>query len=150
VKLLTDLQCFFAEQTAKRYPTEQLLTYLAGIDDAPWATFDQGKAITARHLARLLQPYGIFSKNIRVDNTVPKCYRVADFNKAFAEVVADNDVADNVADNVADKIDVTDDVTDKRLVVTDDVAAHVADKSGDVAEYPLDAIRTHSTGSENT
>jgi len=34
-KLLADLQRFFAAQTAKHIPTERLLTWLAGIDNAP-------------------------------------------------------------------------------------------------------------------
>jgi len=126
MKLLTDLQSYFARQPAQHYQTEQLLSYLVGIDPAPWATFDQGKAITARHLARLLQPYGIVSKTIRVSATAtPKCYRVADFKNAFAKFVADRSpvVADNVADNVVDKIDVSDNVLD----VADHVAANVLD-----------------------
>ena len=41
-------------------------------------------AKTARHLSRLLHPYGILPKNIRVGNTVPKGYDVADFADAFS------------------------------------------------------------------
>ena len=94
-----------------------------------------GEPITARHLARLLQPYGIVSKNIRIGNTVPKCYRVDDFKDAFAKVVADKSVADNVADNVADIVE--------NNVADNDVAANsgdVADKSGDVAANVADNL----------
>ncbi|MFZ4790839.1 MAG: DUF3631 domain-containing protein [Candidatus Competibacteraceae bacterium] len=159
-QLLTDLQRYFAEQPATHYPTEQLLNYLAGIHTAPWATFAQGKAITARHLARLLQPYGIVSKNIRVGNTVPKCYRAADFNDAFADAVAaisnvaanvaaipDDvaaNVADNVADNVVDKVDVSDnvaDVADNVAANSDDVADNLADHPSGIADHVLDATR---------
>lgn len=84
VQLLTDLHRFFSERTADSYPTTQLLTYLTGIDDAPWATFAKGKAMTPRHLSRLLQPYAILPRPIRLGETVAKGYRVADFKDACA------------------------------------------------------------------
>jgi uncharacterized protein DUF3631/primase/DNA polymerase family protein len=84
VQLLTDLHAYFAERTAESYPTEQLLRYLTQIDDAPWATFAKGKAMTPRHLSRLLQPYGIKPKNLWQAGAVAKGYEVADFKDAFA------------------------------------------------------------------
>ena len=69
----------------QHHTTTDLLTYLAGIDDAPWATFAKGKGMTARHLSRLLKPYGIIPQTIRVSATsTPKGYTVTDFRDAFA------------------------------------------------------------------
>lgn len=84
VQLLADLHRYFADRTAESYPTEQLLRYLTAIDDASWSTFAKGKAMTPRHLARLLQPYGIKSKNLWQAGAVAKGYEVADFADAFA------------------------------------------------------------------
>lgn len=85
VQLLTDLHSYFGARTAESYPTTQLLTYLTGIDDAPWATFAKGKEMTPRHLSRLLQPYGIVRQTIRfTTDGLAKGYRVADFKDAFA------------------------------------------------------------------
>lgn len=85
VQLLTDLEQYFAARPAmQHHTTTDLLAYLAGIDDAPWSTFAKGKGMTARHLSRLLKPYGIIPQNIRVGTTVPKGYTVADFKDAFA------------------------------------------------------------------
>jgi hypothetical protein len=159
-QLLTDLQGYFARQQVKCYPTEQLLDYLAGIDNAPWATFANGKAITARHLARLLQPYGIVPKNIRVSATsTPKGYKAGDFDAAFTQLkglpptvadhVADKKVMENnnVAANDIERADVAATVADRKLVVAatvaanlnnlvnvadNDVAATVADKVADI------------------
>ena len=142
-QLLIDLQRYFASQPATHYPTEQLLNYLAGIHAAPWATFDQGKPITARHLAQLLQPYGIISKNIRISATAtPKGYKVSDFNAALTQL---NDqtphpitVAANVAANVAAKVS---DIAEYNIVAKD-VAANVADNvAALVADNVLDATR---------
>ena len=86
VQLLTDLEQYFAARPAmQHHTTTDLLTYLAGIDDAPWATFAKGKGMTARHLSRLLKPYGIIPQTIRVSATsTPKGYTVTDFRDAFA------------------------------------------------------------------
>ena len=131
-QLLIELQRFFARRPATHYPTEQLLNYLAGIHTAPWATFDQGKPITARHLARLLQPYGIAPKNIRVSATAtPKGYKVADFDTVFAQLNDLTPHAMTVADNVAA---IPDDVADN-------VAANVADNPSGIADNILDATR---------
>ena len=129
-QLLTDLQGYFTRQQAKHSPTEQLLDYLAGIHATPWATFAQGKPITARHLARLLQPYGIAPKTIRFADGLAKGYRTADFNSV-------------VTDKVVDKVDVTDriesakvDVTDRRPVLADSGAtdSDVTDKPADIVD----------------
>ena len=135
-QLLTDLHRFFAAQTtAKHIPTEQLLNYLAAIENAPWATFAQGKAITARHLARLLQPYGIVPKTIRFMGGLAKGYTGADFADAFSHSF--------VTDKVVDKVDVTDriesakvDVTDRRPVLADSGAtdSDVTDKAADIVD----------------
>jgi putative DNA primase/helicase len=85
VQLLTDLHAYFADRTASSYPTTELLRYLTEIDDAPWSTYAKGKAMTPRHLAGLLHPYGILPQTIRVSETAtPKGYTVADFGDAFA------------------------------------------------------------------
>jgi hypothetical protein len=137
-QLLNDLKSYFARQQAKHYQTEQLLASLAslaGIDGAPWATFTEGKAITARHLARLLQPYGIVPKTIRFMGGLAKGYNAADFNDAFASSF--------VTDKVTDIVDVTDriesakvDVTDRRPVLADSVVtdSDVTDKLADIVD----------------
>jgi hypothetical protein len=85
VQLLTDLHGYFSVQTADSYPTTELLRYLIEIDDAPWSGFAKGKPMTARHLARLLHPYGILPKTIRFPtNGLAKGYEVADFKDACA------------------------------------------------------------------
>jgi len=85
VQLLTDLDQYFAARpTMQHHTTTDILNYLTGIDDAPWVTFAKGKGMTARHLSRLLKPYGIIPQNIRVGNSVPKGYTVTDFRDAFA------------------------------------------------------------------
>ena len=84
VQLLTDLRRHFDEQPATAYTTAELLQYLNDIDDAPWCSFAKGKAMTARHLSRLLRPYGIIPQTIRFHAGLAKGYHTADFADAFA------------------------------------------------------------------
>ena len=157
-QLLTDLQGYFTRQQAKHYPTEQLLDYLAAIDSAPWATFAQGKPITARHLARLLQPYGIVPKNIRLSATsTPKGYKAEDFKAAFAQLSDLPPHAENVAATVADKKVMDNNNVAANEMTGSDVADHVAanlnhlvnvavsdvahnDVAANVADYVVDKV----------
>jgi hypothetical protein len=85
VQLLADLRRYFDGGKATSYPTETLLQHLTTMDEAPWPTYAKGKPMTARHLARILHPYGILPKTIRISATAtPKGYDVADFADAFA------------------------------------------------------------------
>lgn len=84
-QLLADLRRYFDGGKATSYPTETLLQHLTTMDEAPWPTYAKGKPMTARHLARILHPYGILPKTIRISATAtPKGYDVADFADAFA------------------------------------------------------------------
>lgn len=85
VQLLTDLHAYFADRTDNSYPTTELLDYLTGMDDAPWATFAKGQAMTARHLGRLLHLYRILPQTIRFPTGLAKGYAVANFADAFAK-----------------------------------------------------------------
>lgn len=84
VQLLADLRRYFEERPAASHATVDLLNYLISIEEAPWSSYARGKPLTARHLSRLLKPYGIVPQNIRIGNTVPKGYTVSDFKDAFA------------------------------------------------------------------
>jgi primase-polymerase (primpol)-like protein len=85
VQLLADLRRYFEKNPeVASHSTIDILNYLVGIDDAPWSSYAKGKHMTPRQLSRVLKPYGIIPQNIRVGNTVPKGYTVADFKDAFA------------------------------------------------------------------
>ena len=150
-QLLIDLQRYFAEQPATHYPTEQLLNYLAGIHAAPWATFNQGKPITARHLARLLQPYGIKPRNLWQAGAVAKGYKVTDFADAFADSIADNlaDVADNLADKVVDKVNVADNLADNLADNPSGIADNLADNPSGIAANVVTMTRTAVTTTDH-
>ncbi len=84
-QLLEDIRLAIAKRKGDRIRTADLLEALAEDAERPWATFDHGKRMTPRQLARLLGAYGIRSRTVRLGKTVtPKGYQFADFEDAFA------------------------------------------------------------------
>ncbi|KAB2922653.1 MAG: DUF3631 domain-containing protein [Candidatus Contendobacter sp.] len=90
VQLLSDLRRYFEGGNATSYPTTALLRFLNEIDDAPWPAFAKGKPMTARHLSRLLHPYGITRQTFRAGMETAKGYHVADFADAFSRYLPHN------------------------------------------------------------
>jgi hypothetical protein len=62
IRLLSDLRTIFGDRD--HLPTEEALTTLAAIEEAPWGDW-RGKPINARQLANFLKQYGVVSKVIR-------------------------------------------------------------------------------------
>jgi hypothetical protein len=71
VKLLADIQTIFQAQTLTRLSTKELISKLTAIDDSFWSSF----GLDSRKLSRLLRPFGIQPKNLRLlENEVCKGY----------------------------------------------------------------------------
>lgn len=82
VQLLADLRSIFGADS--HASTEELLNGLNGMADRPWPEWSRGKPLTARGLARLLKPFGIAPKSVRLSATeTAKGYDRADFEDAF-------------------------------------------------------------------
>lgn len=83
LQLLTDMRIVFAGED--RMTTAALIEKLTGMDEAPWSDL-HGKPLDARGLARRLQPYGVRSRDVKVDqdfNKVAKGYYREDLHDAW-------------------------------------------------------------------
>jgi len=80
-RLLADLQTVFGDHNA--LTTKTILDGLERIEEAPWADWF-GKGLDANTLARLLRPYGIKPRTIRVGTATPRGYRQAELADAWA------------------------------------------------------------------
>jgi putative DNA primase/helicase len=89
VELLRDVACIFEHERTGRLPTKELIAELEKLDERPWPTYDHGKPINARQMARLLRPFGIKPKTIRADaaGETPKGYDMADLADPIARYV---------------------------------------------------------------
>ena len=86
VQLLADLRDLFEEQHTDRLATADIVTALITRDDRPWAELGKThKPLTKGGLARLLKPFGIMPKTIRLpDDKTPKGYALGDLTDTFS------------------------------------------------------------------
>ncbi len=80
VTLLSDMRDVFG--VADKMSTEKILEALHTKDDAPWGDL-RGKPLTTNNLSRLLKPYGIKSKVVRIGAHTHRGYSREDFHDAW-------------------------------------------------------------------
>jgi putative DNA primase/helicase len=79
--LLADLKAMFAELSATRLSSAQIVERLAKMEERPWAEWRRGQPMTAPQLAAALRPFGVRRTTIRIGQEVSKGYH----REAFAE-----------------------------------------------------------------
>lgn len=88
-ELLADIQHVFESKHADKISTADLITALCDDEEGAWATYNRGKQITPRQVARQLAAYGIASKTIRVGAyETPKGFELSQFSDAFVRYLS--------------------------------------------------------------
>ncbi len=88
-ELLADIQHIFEIKRITKIRTADLIGALCDDDESAWATYNRGKPITPRQVAKQLAAYGIASKNIRLGTyETPKGFELSQFSDAFARYLA--------------------------------------------------------------
>ena len=83
-ELLADIRDVFAQWLQPRIKTIDLIERLCADGDMGWATYNHGRPMTARQLAKRLDVYGIKPKTVRQPgNKTPKGYELSQFDDAF-------------------------------------------------------------------
>ena len=82
-ELLADIKSVFEHRQSDRLFSADLLAALLDDEEAPWATWNRGKAMTSRQLASRLSEFAIRSGDLRVGATVRKGYKLEQFRDAF-------------------------------------------------------------------
>ena len=83
-ELLTDIRAAFERLRVNRVSSSDLLNALCQDEEARWATYDKGKPMTPRQLAKRLNDFGIVSGSIRLaSGRTPKGYYLDKFNEVF-------------------------------------------------------------------
>jgi putative DNA primase/helicase len=90
--LLSDINVLFAGRKASRLSSDDIVSALITIDDRPWAEWRHGKPLSKNTLARLLKPFGISSTTIRIGQSTPKGYELANFQDSFSRYLTDNPI----------------------------------------------------------
>jgi len=82
--LLEDIRAHYGRY--EKVTSAQLVETLQALDKRPWPEWRRGNPITTHQVAKLLQPFGIRSRQLRLSNGRSGIhgYRLADFDDAFS------------------------------------------------------------------
>ncbi len=83
VQLLADLYDLFATTRADKLATAAIIRHLIMLEERPWADYAEGRPLTPRHLAKLLEGFRIKAKQIRQGADTRKGYLRSDLSDAF-------------------------------------------------------------------
>jgi putative DNA primase/helicase len=85
IELLGDIRIVFEDRSVDRISSEDLVLALVGLEERRWSEYSHGKPLTKAKLARLLRPYDVVSRSIRLpDARTPKGYLLEQFIDPFA------------------------------------------------------------------
>ena len=88
-ELLADIRAIFDARPCTKISTEDLIKGLVHDPEKSWSTYNRGKPISPRQLAKQLGAYGIKPKTVRLGHAnTPKGYEVSEFADAFARYLA--------------------------------------------------------------
>lgn len=82
--MLADLRTLFDTAKTDRLASVEIIATLTAMEDRPWPEWRDGRPLTARQLAKVLEPFGIRPIVLRDGRSVFKGYTRALFDDAFA------------------------------------------------------------------
>ena len=137
-KLLTDIRDIFEKQVAERVFSRDLVEFLNLLTESPWSDWSRGKGLSTNGLSRLLKPFGVTPKTLRIDGDLAKGYGLESFKDVFKRYIPGNSsvTTEQPYDinrlwdktSVTQKMDVTDENKDNHLNSLDCYA--VTDENG--------------------
>ena len=83
-ELLADIQEVFELKRCFKISTVELISSLIDDEEKGWSTYNRGKPLTPRQLAKMLSAYDIHPKTVRMPHGTPKGYDSDQFADAFA------------------------------------------------------------------
>jgi len=84
-ELLADIQTVFEQKRTFKVSTVDLIEALVADEEKAWATYNRGRPLTPRQLAKQLLAYGIQPKTVRMAHgSTPKGYDTDQFADAFS------------------------------------------------------------------
>ena len=84
VMLLEDMRQMFIDEQTDKLASADLVKALHKLEERPWSEWGrQAKPITPNQIARLLAPFGVKPKTIRIEQDTPRGYEKDDFEDAW-------------------------------------------------------------------
>jgi len=89
VELLRDIQAVYKESGRDRVASADLCNLLVLLEERPWGTWRHGKPMTPVQLSRLLKPFAVTSRTIRLEGQgTARGYHLEDFADAFDRYIS--------------------------------------------------------------
>ena len=88
VELLNDIKEVFEQKRVGKISTADLIQCLCDDDEKSWATYNRGKPITPRQVAKKLRDYGISSKTVRIGYETCKGFDIEQLKDAFTRYLS--------------------------------------------------------------
>jgi putative DNA primase/helicase len=101
VRLLSDIKTIFSG--VERLFSDDIVEALKNIPESPWADWSRGKGLSVNQLARLLRPFKITSKTLRINDDRLKGYELSAFQDAFDRYLSPGE-GDLKRDNVTNEL----------------------------------------------
>lgn len=96
-ELLADIREVFEAKEVDRLTTADLLKALTDDDLKPWVTYNRGKPMSPRQLAKRLEDYRVSSKNIKLGYAdVKKGFERTQFSDAFVRYLPPSGIPENI------------------------------------------------------
>ena len=86
-KLLKDIQDILGSHPGERMFSDDLVEALTDKKESPWCDWGRGKGLSQNGLARLLKPFGVYSKTLRINTDRRKGYELNSFKDAFKRYI---------------------------------------------------------------
>jgi hypothetical protein len=102
IMLLEDIQRIFIKHGSDRLTSSEMARKLSEMEDRPWPEWHQGKPITPRQIAKLLEPFEVKPGTVRNATCTAKGYKLEDFSDAFTRYVADVSVTPSQLNDIND------------------------------------------------
>lgn len=84
VQLLSDIRTVFEAKDADRLSSEELVLALGEIEGSPWPEYQHGQKLSPTKMARLLKPFDLGPRSIRIGVGTPKGYLRESFEDAWS------------------------------------------------------------------
>jgi len=135
ILLLGDLAAIFQAKGTDRLSTADILEQLHEMEDRPWPEWRHGRPLSSRGLARLLQPFGIKPKKIRLGEETLRGYILRDLQEVFSRYIPPQSGTSGTSQVNPQILSGTsmDDVPDGKQPLTCDVP-HVPDRNPHIGE----------------
>ncbi|SDJ15040.1 putative DNA primase/helicase [Lutimaribacter saemankumensis] len=90
VMMLHDIAELFATRTGRpdRIASSEIVADLIGLEDRPWAEWRHGKPLTSTTVAKLMKPFGIKAKVLKLNGTSTRVYLRSEVEAAAARYTA--------------------------------------------------------------